>query len=83
MLPPSVECSAGRVGRGASQKGEEERRWGGVGGGLTFEQCRQEVMTQFSTGTVKERARARNSGGTKDGEGEKMMIQIVRGDPGR
>lgn len=25
VLPPSVECSTGRVGRGASQKGEEER----------------------------------------------------------
>lgn len=39
------------------RKGGEEER-GGAGEGVTFEQCRQEVMTQFSIVAVKQRVRA-------------------------
>lgn len=43
----------GRGGEG----GVEERRGGGKKRGLTFEQCRQEVMTQFSSRAVKHRTK--------------------------
>lgn len=42
----------GRGGKGASKREEEVEEGDGV---VTFEQCHQEVMTQFSTWAVKER----------------------------
>lgn len=47
--PPKRER---RKGGGEHREKERERR------GVTFEQCRQEVMTQFSTVAVKQRVRA-------------------------
>lgn len=44
----------GRAGEGGVV---EERRGGSEKRGLTFEQCRQEVMTQFSSRPVKHRTK--------------------------
>ena len=51
-------------------KRESRKREGGKQGGLTFGQCSQEVMTQFSGRTVKERE---NVG---QGRRKKIIIKI-------
>lgn len=53
------------------RKGGEEEKEREKGRGVTFEQCRQEVMTQFSIESVKTQGKSMEiEGGLKDGEGE-------------
>lgn len=83
VLPLPVECSAGRVGWGASQKREREGKGAeniekeGRRGGLTFEQCRQEAMTQFSVVAVKQSKCMETLEGWKmktEAEGQEILV---------
>lgn len=60
----------GRRGKGALKREEEVEEGDGA---VTFEQCHQEVMTQFSTWAVKERIKKWKQRGETKKLGGKMM----------
>lgn len=62
----------GRGGKGALKREEEEEEGDGV---VTFEQCHQEVMTQFSTWAVKQRIKTCKQRGEMKTLGGKTMRQ--------